>query len=146
MNTHVQHAENTTYLARSAKEVEVLIFSNRLAWYSPLRVSRSCAIVCARVSNCPLLACACSTDNQIYLSTEKAGARYGTGTRDKHWCMKSIVEKGPQHEHNLKPQKSFCLFGPFSDPSGAITYYICILPRPSKGNDENLPWTHIDLR
>ena len=134
MNTHVQHVENTTYLARSAKEEEVLIFSNRLAWYSPLRVSRSCAIVCARVSNCPLLACTCSTNNQIYLSTEKAGVRYSTGTRDKHWCMKSIVEKGLQHQQNLKPQKSFGLFRPFSDP--AIT---CILYCPShpKGTTRN---------
>jgi hypothetical protein len=31
-------------------------------------------------------------DAQINLSAEKAGARYGTGVRDKHWCMMSMVE------------------------------------------------------
>jgi len=82
-----------TNLSRLVTDVEVLASTNRPARYSSLSAHSSCAIVCARARSCCLLAWACSTDEQMNLRIEKAGARYGIGAKDKHWWMISIVKK-----------------------------------------------------
>ena len=81
-----------TDLRRSARDVEVCPSRSRPAVYSPFSVQRSCAIICARVCSCCLLAWACWTDNQMNLSTATAGARYETGSRDKHRSMMSMLK------------------------------------------------------
>src|ERR1700683_3494972 len=89
----------TTNLHRSSRGLEVVACSSRRERYSVSSVLRSCAIDWVRASSWRLLACACSTDDQMNLSVEKAGAREGRGARDKQWCMMSIVERGMWSDH-----------------------------------------------
>jgi hypothetical protein len=81
-----------TDLRRSSRGVEVWPSRSRPALYSWFSVQRSCAIVCASVCSCCLLAWACGTDNQMNLSTATAGTRYETGSRDKHRSTMSMVK------------------------------------------------------
>ena len=81
-----------TDLRRSARVVKVWPSRSRPALYSRFSVQRSCAMVCVRVCSCCLLAWTCWTDNQMNLSTAKAGTRCGTGARDKHRSMMSMVK------------------------------------------------------
>jgi hypothetical protein len=83
---------NFTNLCRLARGVEVLACSNRPVRYSPSSAFRSCAIDCVRASSWHLLAFTRSIEDQMNLSAEKAGARHGTGVRDKHRCTTSMVK------------------------------------------------------
>ena len=81
-----------TNLHRSVKAIHVLTSCSCPTGYSPLRVSRSCAIDCTRPSNCVLPTWACSTSDHMNLNAEKAEMRQGTEVRFRHCCTMSIVE------------------------------------------------------